>query len=69
MNAFITTKFENGNIKLPKNLEIKNGSKLFINIADNDLELNDIINRLYVNEIDEHLEELDRIYNKNNLVF
>ena len=69
MKALITTKFENGTIQLPKNLEIKNGSRLFINIADSDIELNDIINKLYVSEIDEHLEELDRIYNKNNLVF
>ena len=69
MKALITTKFENGYIQLPKNLEIKNGSKLFINIADNDFEFQAILNKFYVEEIEDSHEEIDRIYNKNNLIF
>lgn len=69
MKALITTKFENGNIQLPKNLEIKNGSKLFINIVDNDLDIQNLISQFYSEEIKDSFEEINRIYNKNNLIF
>jgi predicted DNA-binding antitoxin AbrB/MazE fold protein len=69
MKTLITTKFENGNIQLPKNLEIKNGSKLFINIIDNDLDVQNLISQFYNEEIEDSFEEIDRIYNKNNLIF
>ncbi len=69
MKAMISTKFENGNIELPKNLVIRNGSKLFINIVENENEFHDILKKFYVEEIDDNFDEIDRIYNKNNLIF
>lgn len=68
MHSLISTKFENGNIKLPKNIQIKNGSNVFIKITEGDFDYERFINNSIIQEIDECLEEIERIYNKNNLL-
>ena len=68
MHSLISTKYENGNIKLPKNIQIKNGSNVFINITEGDFDYEKYIDNSLIQEIDECLEEIERIYNKNNLL-
>jgi len=68
MHSLFSTKFENGNIIIPKNIKIKNGSNVFIKITEGDFDYEKHINNSIIQEIDECLEEIERIYNKNNLL-
>lgn len=67
MKTMLTTEIIDGNIILPSNISIKSGSKVLVNVFEDETEYSNTLNRILIEEIENSFEEIDRIYNKNNL--